>query len=151
MKDFSVFWDMRKYKNWAHKISSWEYLIVWRPVRPVFPWAQSASFLLSTLNSFRRCWRSAAAAAYYLILVEIDGKHPCVCMLSRFSCVQLFAIPWTVACQAPLSMGLCRQEHRSRLSCPSPRIFPSQGSNLHLLHLLHWQVSSLSLVLPGKP
>ena len=72
-------------------------------------------------------------------------------VLSLFSCVQLFAIPWTVACQAPLSMGLCRQEHRSRLSCPSPRIFPSQGSNLHLLHLLHWQVSSLSLVLPGKP
>ena len=28
-----------------------------------------------------------------------------VCMLSHFSCVRLFAILWTVACQAPLSMG----------------------------------------------
>ena len=28
-----------------------------------------------------------------------------VCMLSVFSCVRLFATPWTVACQAPLSMG----------------------------------------------
>ena len=28
-------------------------------------------------------------------------------------------------------------------------IFPTQGSNLHLLHLLHWQAGSLPLVLPG--
>ena len=30
-------------------------------------------------------------------------------------------------------------------------IFPIQGSNLNLLHLLHWQVGSLPLVPPGKP
>ena len=30
------------------------------------------------------------------------------------------------------------------------RIFPSQGSNLHLLCLLHWQVCSLPLAPPGK-
>ena len=30
-------------------------------------------------------------------------------------------------------------------------IFPSQGLNLHLLCLLHWQVDSLILVPPGKP
>ena len=30
-------------------------------------------------------------------------------------------------------------------------IFPSQGLNLHLLHLLHWQASSLPLAPPGKP
>ena len=35
-----------------------------------------ASFLLSILNSFRECWRSAAAAAHELILVEIEGKQP---------------------------------------------------------------------------
>ena len=29
-------------------------------------------------------------------------------------------------------------------------IFPTQGSNLHLLHLLHWQVGSLPLMPPGK-
>ena len=33
-----------------------------------------ASFLLSTLNSFRECQRSAAAAAHDLILAELDGK-----------------------------------------------------------------------------
>ena len=30
-------------------------------------------------------------------------------------------------------------------------IFPTQGSNPHLLCLLHWQVDSLSLAPPGKP
>ena len=29
-------------------------------------------------------------------------------------------------------------------------IFPTQGSNLHLLYLLHWQTSSLPLAPPGK-
>ena len=30
---------------------------------------------------------------------------PCVCVLSRFSHVQFFAVPWTITDQAPLSMG----------------------------------------------
>ena len=75
MKDVSAFLDMRRYKNWAHKISSWEYLTIQRPVLPVFPWPLSASFLLSTLNASRRCWRSAAAAAHDSILLERDGKQ----------------------------------------------------------------------------
>ena len=36
-------------------------------------------------------------------------------MLSRFSRVQLFATPWTVTCQAPLSMGFSQQEYWSGL------------------------------------
>ena len=34
--------------------------------------------------------------------------------------VQLFATPWTVAHQAPLSVGFSRQEHWSGLPFPSP-------------------------------
>ena len=41
-------------------------------------------------------------------------------MLSPFSHVQLFATPWTVACQVPLSMGFSRQEYWSGLPCPLP-------------------------------
>ena len=37
------------------------------------------------------------------------------------SCVRLFAIPWTVAYQAPPSMGFSRQEYWSGLPCPSPQ------------------------------
>ena len=38
-------------------------------------------------------------------------------LLSCFSGVQLCATPWTVACQAPLSMGFSRQEYWSGLLC----------------------------------
>ena len=40
-------------------------------------------------------------------------------MLSLFHCV-FFEIPWTVAKQAPLSMGLSRQEYWSALAGPPP-------------------------------
>ena len=60
-------------------------------------------------------------------------------------------VPWTVACQAPLSIEFSRQEYWSRLPFPSPRIFLTQGSNPCLLHLLHWQVDSLPLSPSVKP
>ena len=41
---------------------------------------------------------------------------------------------WTVACQAPLSMGFSRQEYWSGLPFPSPGVFPTQESNPGLLH-----------------
>ena len=53
--------------------------------------------------------------------------------------------PWTVACQVLLSIEFFRQEYWSGLPFPSQWIFPSRGSNPHLLHLLHWQVDSLPL------
>ena len=42
----------------------------------------------------------------------------CGRMLSHFSHVQLRATPWTVAHQAPLSMGFSRHEYWSGLPCP---------------------------------
>ena len=48
-------------------------------------------------------------------------------MLSRFSCVQLFLTPWTVAHQAPLSVGFSRQEYWSELPCPPPGDLPHPG------------------------
>ena len=43
-----------------------------------------------------------------------------MCVQSHFSHVQLCATLWTVACQAPLSMGFSRQEYWSGLPCPPP-------------------------------
>ena len=48
-------------------------------------------------------------------------------VLSHFSHVQLFVTPWTVAHQAPLSMGFSRQEHWSGLPFPSPRTKVPEG------------------------
>ena len=47
-----------------------------------------------------------------------------------FSRVQLFATLWTIAHQAPLSMGLCRQEFWSRLPFPSPGDLSDPGIEL---------------------
>ena len=54
-------------------------------------------------------------------------------------------LPWTVAQQAPLSMGSSRQGYWSELPFPILGICLTQGSNPSLLHLLHWQVDSLPL------
>ena len=68
-------------------------------------------------------------------------------LLSR---VRLFTSPWTIARQAPLSMGFSRQEYLSGLLFPTsgdpadPRIKPVS------LCLLHWQEDSLSTAPPGK-
>ena len=49
-----------------------------------------------------------------------------VCAQS-LSCVRLFATPWTVAHQAPLSMEFSTQEYWSGLSLPSPGAIPNPG------------------------
>ena len=48
----------------------------------------------------------------------------CAQLLSR---VQLFATPWTVALQGPLSMEFSRQEYWSRLPFPFPGDLPDPG------------------------
>ena len=48
-------------------------------------------------------------------------------MLSRFSLVQLFATPSSVAHQAPLSMGFSRPEYWSGLPFPPPEELPNPG------------------------
>ena len=54
--------------------------------------------------------------------------------VKSLSRVRLFATPWTVAHQAPVSIGFSRQEYWSGLPFPSLGIFPTQGSNPGLLH-----------------
>ena len=51
----------------------------------------------------------------------------CLHICCHFSRVQLFATPWTVAHQAPLSMGFSRQEYWSGLPCPPPGDLPNPG------------------------
>ena len=74
-----------------------------------------------------------------------------VCMLSHFNQVWLFATPWTVAFQAPLSMGFSRQEYWNGLLCPPPGDLPDPGIKPVSLISPDWQVGSLPRVPPGKP
>ena len=75
------------------------------------------------------------------------------CMRSCSVAQLLFATVWTVAHQAPLSMGFSRQEYWSGLPCPplgdlpDPGIKPTlQANSLLLSH----RGNSLNIILPEK-
>ena len=67
---------------------------------------------------------------------------------SSLSRVWLFETPWTVADQAPPSMGFSRQEYWSGLPFPSSGNLPDPGIELKSPA---WQVDSLPLSHPGCP
>ena len=71
----------------------------------------------------------------------------CVCVCVSHA-VQFFAIPWTVAHQAPLFMKFSRQEHWSGLPCPSPGDLTNSGMEAGSPAL---QADSLPSESPGKP
>ena len=57
-------------------------------------------------------------------------------------------VPWTVAHQAPLSLGFSIQEYGSRLPCPAPGDLPDSGIKSRYPAL---KANSLPPVPPGKP
>ena len=74
-----------------------------------------------------------------------------VCVLSRFSHVQLFATLWTVAHQAPCLWDSPGKNTGVGCHALLQGIFLIQGSNPHFLRLQRWQMGSFLLVPPGKP
>ena len=80
--------------------------------------------------------------SYMKIQSELNYRLTCVCVLR---CVQLFAVLWTYAHQASLSMGFPRQEYWNGLPFPIPGDLPHPGIKPTSLHLLHWQAVSLPL------
>ena len=61
------------------------------------------------------------------MILDIHKSLMHASMLSRFSCIRLCVTLWTLARQAPLSMGFSRKEYRSGLLCPPPRDLPEPG------------------------
>ena len=67
------------------------------------------------LNLYLVCLSHLVTVYQLLVLIQLTCA-----VFSLFSRVQLFVILWTVARQAPLSMGFFRQEHES-VAVPSSR------------------------------
>ena len=61
------------------------------------------------------------------VFIPIPKKQSERKKVKSLSHVQLFATPWTVAYQAPPSMGFSRQEYWSGLPFPSPGDLPDPG------------------------
>ena len=75
------------------------------------------------LVSAASLWISNTSSSFLFLLIQFMRA----CMLSPFSQVHLYVTPWTVACQAPLSMGFSRQEYCGKLPYPPWRDLPNSG------------------------
>ena len=74
-------------------------------------------------------------------------ERVCVCV-SHVSHVQLFATPWRVARQAPLSMGFSRQGYWRGLLFPPPGDLPDPGIKPRCAHIAD---GFFTIELRGKP
>ena len=74
--------------------------------------------------------------------------HPQISKVKAFSRVRLFATPWTVAYQAPPSMGFSRQEYWSGVPLPSPGDLSNPGIEPGAPT---FQGDALTSESPGKP
>ena len=95
----------------------------------------SASFvnktILSPLNVLSTLVKNQLATEVWVYfqtlisvpLVSVSVFTPMSAVCCCFSCVRLFVAPWTVAHQAPLSLGFSRQEYY--LPCPPPGHLPN--------------------------
>ena len=72
-------------------------------------------------------WKSTHKELLSLPSYRWQGLCVCVCALSH---VQLFVTPWTVACQAPLSIDSSRQGYWSGFPFPAPGGLPEPGIEL---------------------
>ena len=79
---------------------------------------------------------------------ELNIVLRALCVFVSCSVVSLFATPWTMAQQVPLSIEFPRQEYWSGYPFPSPRDLPKPGIKPGYPAL---QANSLPSNLPGKP
>ena len=76
MKYFSAFLDLRTYKNWAHKISSLEYLTIYRSVLPVLPEHRVPHFFSPSWAPSGVLEASSCSSTWFNPCRGLDGKHP---------------------------------------------------------------------------
>ena len=108
-------------------------------------WTQVQSLVRELRSHMLWCCHNWKCTVYIYILCV------CVCVCAcTFSHVQLFVTPWTVAHQTPCPWDFPGKNTGVSCHFLLQGIFPTQGSNPRLLHLLHWQADSLPLAPPGK-
>ena len=131
--------------TFPHRVQKSDQLSYLFTQKPLSLWAAKSSLLSQPLVA----WLSGQKSCDKLILLFISFRvqsfvlHKIIlpvklCMhkvkqLKLLSHVQLFVMPWSVARQAPLSMGFSRQEYLSRLPCPPPGDLPDRGIELESL------------------
>ena len=97
----------------------------------IFPiWLSAVEFRYGILgHRVRHDWATNTGKKILVEWIPMQdyGVIMRMCVLSHFSHVRLFMTLWTIARQAPLSMGFSRQEYWSGLPCPPPGDLPDPG------------------------
>ena len=95
----------------------------------VLEWSAILQFQISDLNFLRPSFKVKVGPYPASLRADMRIYRPSmpVCVLSRFSRVQLLATPWTVVHQAHLSVGFPRQEYWSGLPFPPLEDLPDLG------------------------
>ena len=127
-------------KNWCGVMGSYYHLLLRTPHPSWAAGLPCMALLLRQISlechPFESFGDSHRASRQLKSLRKFYGK---ISLLSMFSCSVMsnsFATPWTVACQAPLSMRFSRQEYWSGLPFPSPEDLPNPGTASHTLHCI---------------
>ena len=84
-------------------------------------------------KDFRNLWQVCCFALEIIL-------NSCACMLSHFSHVQFFAALWTVAHQAPLSMGFSRQDTGVAMPCSRGSSWPMNRTQVSYVSCIDRQV-----------
>ena len=100
-------------------------------------------------------WMHKMLEAIVFYCISTDGilrASVCVCVhVQSPDRVLLFTTPWTVACQAPLSLEFSRQEYWSGLPFPTPGDLPNPGIEHASLVSPALAGGFFTTVPPGKP
>ena len=106
---------------WSHKGSNTTKWLIWLLILDFLHTSYSNITLVSVYGPGIQIYTYLNSFFFKWYILYKNFKHSfwyieqslCVCMLSHFSLVWLFATSWTVGHQAPLSMGFSRQEYWS--------------------------------------
>ena len=102
----------------------------------------------------REAWRAMVRGVTESGSAErLSAQYKCMhmCWLSLFSRVWLYATPWTIDHQAPLSIGFSRQECWSGVSFPPPQDLPNPGIKIHVSWVSCLAGRFFTSEPPGKP
>ena len=115
-------------------------VLAWR-----IPWTEEPGGLRSLESQrVRHNWATNTHKILYVCVCT------CTCVQRHFSHAQLFVTLWTIAHQAPLSMGFSRQEYWSGLPCSPPGNLPDPGIRPASLMSSALAVGFWPLAPPGK-
>ena len=123
----------------GHDLATRQYLLFAQEVKDLCHQVEVNTTFISRASSNRN---SVMYHASFILLTQM------LCCGWSLSHIPLFEIPWTVARQAPLSMGFSRQEYWSQLPCPPPGDLPKPGIKPRSPTS---QTDSLLSESPGKP